>query len=1075
MTSFRIDGTTVTFEGKKFHDTGAPVIGCYVQLIRNDTSALVGVATTDKTGYWTIVSDTTTISDGRYDIKFIGSKMIQKFEPLGNWEEIDVAGVGGDQGTIEPADVDGLLNETHYAIDATTHVVRYSVAVNATKIVFENSTLSTITGISLTSISTQTDEHTLTDSYSLLTGLVATLDGSSYNFSDTFSVAPSGVAVIRLLPPNFIAGAYKIKLTGSNINATGLSVRVPTRLAAHEIDAGRIRVEDSISISKGGTRGVFLDNDGIYCINGLDKRVVSLYNTPQIVGNTSGVYANIGGWLTSESGLTRDTGSAKIVMDASPSPFIAVGSGLTEYARMGILTGTTTGLWGTVGGFGGTGYTSAKVFINENGVYVKDTNDVKRTFFGVTATADADSDGWRNTSFGSDLVTNGSFETALGSEWVATGNWAISQGAGGATGGGSFRLDATSDGNAGSVYQIITGITTDKTYNFSFYTKGTASSAFTVNLYQFISGVYQLVKTYNSYANTTWNKTTFSFYSSTNAGDFKFEIAGSPPSGEYLNIDLVTCRTYEFFSDLSSQGLYVFSSPASYIRIGKGKFEIVGQDISINNLTVTGTLNVQGGVSTIASVSTGPIIVTNSSGLLPNYGGLEVDNTNGPNPAILYDATTSGVGWWNIGYRTSGNTTTGLSTGTFTLYPIVGVSGVVPYTKGDMLYASAASRVMNKLPIGGDNTVLTAVSGIPSWQLFNMEIYGDGSDSNVVVSGVVTLVRDMFYNNLTVTSTGVLQPDGWRVFVKNTLVLSGMISESGVNGANGTDGGNASAGVHGSAGTNAPFTAAKTDNYLGRITTALPDGNQGKGGLGGTAGSDGQTASAIVGPLLLSIGTTGAAGGAGGDGYGGTLHGAGSAARSGGTITALPAANGGVYQLINILLNRAFTLTGVSTFRANGIAAGGGGGGSGGFSQSGASDAAKRYGGGGGGGGGGSNGGTIVLAAKSITGNGLITVRGGDGGKGGNGGNAYSDGTVDDYVGGGGGGGGAGGGGGGILGLVYSSIGSSVRVSYAGGTAGTGGSGGLGSRLAAPEPLANGSNGPNGGSGPTGYYFPFKM
>src|SRR5271156_5413920 len=54
-----------------------------------------------------------------------------------------------------------------------------------------------------------------------------------------------------------------------------------------------------------------------------------------------------------------------------------------------------------------------------------------------------------------------------------------------------------------------------------------------------------------------------------------------------------------------------------------------------------------------------------------------------------------------------------------------------------------------------------------------LESYGDGSDGSITISsGVTTLVKDMYYTNLTINSTGSLNPNGYRVFVSNTLDLS---------------------------------------------------------------------------------------------------------------------------------------------------------------------------------------------------------------------------------------------------------------------------------------------------------------
>ena len=52
-----------------------------------------------------------------------------------------------------------------------------------------------------------------------------------------------------------------------------------------------------------------------------------------------------------------------------------------------------------------------------------------------------------------------------------------------------------------------------------------------------------------------------------------------------------------------------------------------------------------------------------------------------------------------------------------------------------------------------------------------LEVYGPGTDGDVIITGQVTLNRDMFYNNLTLLANAQLDTNGYRVFVKDTLYL----------------------------------------------------------------------------------------------------------------------------------------------------------------------------------------------------------------------------------------------------------------------------------------------------------------
>ena len=50
-------------------------------------------------------------------------------------------------------------------------------------------------------------------------------------------------------------------------------------------------------------------------------------------------------------------------------------------------------------------------------------------------------------------------------------------------------------------------------------------------------------------------------------------------------------------------------------------------------------------------------------------------------------------------------------------------------------------------------------------------IYGTGSDGTVTISTNTSLTSDMFYSNLTINDNITLNPNGYRIFVKNLLTL----------------------------------------------------------------------------------------------------------------------------------------------------------------------------------------------------------------------------------------------------------------------------------------------------------------
>lgn len=279
----------------------------------------------------------------------------------------------------------------------------------------------------------------------------------------------------------------------------------------------------------------------------------------------------------------------------------------------------------------------------------------------------------------------------------------------------------------------------------------------------------------------------------------------------------------------------------------------------------------------------------------------------------------------------------------------------------------------------------------------NITNYGDASDGTVTVSsGTTTLSRDMFYNNLTVSGTGKINLNGWRIFVYDTLDITAAGAQALYN--NGGDGGAASTFNGGAAGATAP-------------------GNTVGAGAAAVAGANGSAAGSGV------AGTSGNAGGNGGAaGATGTGGGSGGAATTGGAVTAA-------------VLHRATPVLTTSEISATYIKGGASGGsGSAGQGAGGANT-------GGAGGGSGAGGGVVCIYARKIN-RGGSTAAGAIQAKGGTGGTASTQASA------GGGSGGAGGGGGWVYIICDTLLGSTaanaVDVSGGGGGAGANTNGGLG-------------------------------
>jgi hypothetical protein len=289
-------------------------------------------------------------------------------------------------------------------------------------------------------------------------------------------------------------------------------------------------------------------------------------------------------------------------------------------------------------------------------------------------------------------------------------------------------------------------------------------------------------------------------------------------------------------------------------------------------------------------------------------------------------------------------------------------------------------------------------------------VFGDGSDGDLALtSGTVTLSNNANYRNLSISGTGELKTNGYKLRVSGVCDLTGASTLRHLT-ADGLTGGAspATAATAGTGGAGALGGAGKvTAGDAGSSASDVDSGNGGGGLFGGAGGS--------------STGGAGGAGGSGGD--------------TGGVV------NYGIEPLQRAL-GGAMTL-------AEGGAGGGGGGGGAGDNVSAA---------GGGGGTGGNGGGVLdlafaVLKVSSSTLLGTVSAKGGDG-----------DNGVTPPAGDRGGGGGGNGGGGGYAHIVIGmQIGAKTGwVSCVGGTGGNGGDG--------PGAGNNGAGG-CGGSGGTIHIF----
>lgn len=293
--------------------------------------------------------------------------------------------------------------------------------------------------------------------------------------------------------------------------------------------------------------------------------------------------------------------------------------------------------------------------------------------------------------------------------------------------------------------------------------------------------------------------------------------------------------------------------------------------------------------------------------------------------------------------------------------------------KSNVVFVSPVCRAIPFDNAKNKLSSINAQTAIEEIQLF--ALLGSGADGSPTYnSGTITLTRSMYYENLTLTGSAVLKPNGFKIFVRNTLSISGdaAIDHSGSEGlsAVGSTPGVAGTGLNGfELGT----SQSGTNGAAVSSSSTAPPTQSGYGGSGGKGGNSGANAGAsggnvtyypeqtvslfhFSGPGGFKSGGGGGAGGAGGNQPLLTVAGAGGGGGSGGGV-------------IFIICGK------FSNTSSKGITAKGGNGGNGGIAGSG--NAA------GGGGGGGGGGGFIYLLTVEIINLGVLSVSGGLGGNGG--------------------------------------------------------------------------------------------
>jgi hypothetical protein len=474
-----------------------------------------------------------------------------------------------------------------------------------------------------------------------------------------------------------------------------------------------------------------------------------------------------------------------------------------------------------------------------------------------------------------------------------------------------------------------------------------------------------------------------------------------------------------------------------------------------------GTLNIPqysgGGGSGITGLTGDITTAQTTSG---NVAALEYGQTNVITPSI----SSAQNNWSPTGWLTSSLPTANVIRVTNTATSIIDITGLVPPTynvgtsgtaegmRVTIACASGSSNYPIRLVANSGSSSSANQFGFPSnvylgpgedltliydataslWREYNAhkdirtDYFGTGNDGTVTISTAVgPLTRDMYYDNLTITTGGSLVCGNCKIYVRGMLDISAAPTTSILATTTSINGGNGSA-------TGTGGSASSTGG--GGSATTLPDVQIGIIGGAGSAtnGVEGAAASNSRVPNNQT-GAVGAAGGAGSVGTGGAIR-TGAVAQTGSGLSVW------TFNPLPYLTNTIGTA--VTSFTA-GLGAPGGSGGGGDTTVS-----------GGGGGGGGASSGTIWVSARYINrgSSSTASIFSAKGGNGGNGGTPTT-GTP-------GGGGGGGSGGGGLIVVNYDQLLGSTITNALDASSGTGGTGGNG--------ISTGTGGDGGGAGPGG-------
>jgi len=287
--------------------------------------------------------------------------------------------------------------------------------------------------------------------------------------------------------------------------------------------------------------------------------------------------------------------------ETSPESYFRVGSA-TQYLKwdntnLTIVSNnfnlTAAGsLWAAAGGFGGASYATPIVNITADGLTVADANATDRVFIEYTAGI------WKEPRGVSvNKITNPGFDGDLWTGWTyANAIFGHGNSAPGNT--SPYCMFTATNGYVSWDHASTIGVL----YTFTFwgiqFNTGN-SDVLRVTVYE--AGVSK--KIVNFGASGGWAQYTVTYVPEvTCTVTWKVEQLITYNVANPVAVDGFSLVEDDYFTSISDSGIFIYGMKDNYIKIGKGIFEIKGNDVQLTSLTVNGTTTITGDLNVSGSI-----------------------------------------------------------------------------------------------------------------------------------------------------------------------------------------------------------------------------------------------------------------------------------------------------------------------------------------------------------------------------------------------------------------------------------------------------------------------------------------